>query len=103
MGWLILGVVPCGPHYREFPGDAAAVQDADPPLGSDPPTLDETRRAVNQLKNWESWSVRHLRRDAHCGGAAVILWLHTLLCSMAHGDHPDRLETGRCSNLEGKG
>ena len=49
MGWL-LSVVSCGPRDREFPRDVDAVRDADPPASCDSPTLEETRRAVNQLK-----------------------------------------------------
>ena len=36
---------------REFPGDVDAVRDADPPVSCDPPTLEEIRRAVSQLKS----------------------------------------------------
>ena len=38
------------PLDREFPGDGAPVPNAGTPVGCDPPTLDETRRAVDQLK-----------------------------------------------------
>ena len=38
------------------------------------------------------------------GSRHELLWLHTLECYLEHGDHPDRLETGRCrSDLEGAG
>ena len=44
------------------------------------------------------------------GEAAALLWLHTLWCStwnkgiiplfdLEHGNHPDRLETGRCHSV----
>ena len=36
---------------REFLGDVDAVRNAEPPVSCDPPTLEETRRAVNQLKS----------------------------------------------------
>ena len=36
---------------RECPGDVDAVRDADPLASCDPPTLEETSRAVNQLKS----------------------------------------------------
>ena len=39
------------PPDREFPGDVDAVQDADPPVSCDPHTLEETRRAMIQLKS----------------------------------------------------
>ena len=39
------------PPGREFPGDVDAVRDANPHVSCDPPTLEETRRAVNQLKS----------------------------------------------------
>ena len=71
------------PSDREIPGDFDAVRDADPPVSCDPPALEESRRAVNQLK--------HGKTPGECGiyagmlkagGAAALLWLHTLLCSI---------------------
>ena len=35
------------PHGREFSGNVDAVRDADHPVNCDPPTLEETRGAVN--------------------------------------------------------
>ena len=32
MGWLLRGIVSCGPNDREFPGDVEAVRDVDPLL-----------------------------------------------------------------------
>ena len=40
----------CVNPNRELPGDADAVEDVDTPESCNPPTLEETRRAVNQLK-----------------------------------------------------
>ena len=63
------------PH-REFPGDV------DPPVSCDPPTLEEMRRAVNQLKSGEAPAgCRIYANMLRVGGAAALLWLHTLLCS----------------------
>ena len=68
------------PRSREFPRDVDAVRDADRAVSCDPPTVDEIRRAVNQMK----------RKPGGCGiyaelliagGAAALLWVHTLLCS----------------------
>ena len=64
---------------REFPGVVDAVRDADPPVSCDPPTLEETRRAVNQLKSGKAPGGYGIHAEMlRAGGAAALLWLHTL-------------------------
>ena len=71
------------PPGREFPWDVEHVQEADPPVNCDPPTLEETRRAVTQLKNGKApGSCGIYAEMLKAGGAATLLWLHTLLCSV---------------------
>ena len=94
------------PPGRAFPGDVDAVRDADPTVSCDPPTLEETRRAVNQLKSGKApGGCGIYRRDAQGGGSrrpSVVA--HSFMFHLEYGGHPDRLETGRCrSYLEGKG
>ena len=108
MGWLFCGVVSCGsPPFpgREFPRDVDAVRDADPLVSCDPPTLEETRRAVNQLKSGKAPGGCGIYDEMlRAGEAAALLWLHTFMFQLEHENHPDRLKTGRCrSYLEGKG
>ena len=38
------------PHDREIPGNVYAVRDEGPPVSCDPPSLEETRRTVRQMK-----------------------------------------------------
>ena len=94
------------PPGREFSDDVDAVRVAAPPVSCDPPTLEETREAVNQLKSGKA--------PGGCGIYAEILKsrepppslvTHSVVFHLEHGGgHPDRLETGRCrSDLEGKG
>ena len=67
----------------EFPGDVDVVRDADPSVSCDPPTLEETRRAVNQLKSGKAPGECDINAEMlRAGGAAALLWLHTLLCSI---------------------
>ena len=54
-----------------------------PPVSCDPPTLEETRRAVNQLKSGKAPGGCGIYAEMFkAGGAAALLWLHTLLCSI---------------------
>ena len=57
-----------------FPGDVDAVRDAAPLVGCDPPALEETRRAVNQLESGEAPRVRGIYAEVlKAGGAAALL------------------------------
>ena len=67
---------------REFPVDAAAVQDAYPSVSCDPLALDETVRAVHQLKSGKPGRCGIYAGMLKAGGAAGLLWLHTLLYSI---------------------
>ena len=75
------------PHEREFSGEVDAVPDAldaNPLVSCDPPTLVETRRAVNQLRSGKALRGCGIYAEMlKTGGAAALLWLHTLLCSIA--------------------
>ena len=66
---------------------------------------EETRRVVKQLKSGKAPGGCGIYAEMlRTGGAAALLWLHTVVFHLEHGDHPDRLETGRRrSYLEGKG
>ena len=65
----------------EFLGDAAAVSDADLCGSCGPPSLDDTRVAVNQLKNGKALGGCGIYAETiKAEEAAELLWLHTLLC-----------------------
>ena len=69
------------PLGREFPGDVDAVRDA--PVSCDPPILEKTRRALNQPKSGKASGGCGIYAEMlRAGGAAALLWLHTLLCSI---------------------
>ena len=52
------------------------------PLSCDLPTQEETRMAVNQLRNGKAPGGCDIYAEMFkAGGAAALLWLHTLLCS----------------------
>ena len=71
------------PPGREFPGDVEAVRDADSPVSCDPPSLEETKRAVDQVKCGKAPGGCGICAEMlKAGRAAVFLWLHTLLCSI---------------------
>ena len=70
------------PH-REFPEDVDVVRDAEPPVSCDPLILEKTRRALNQLKSGKApGGCGIYALDVQGGGAAALLWLHTLMCSI---------------------
>ena len=94
-------------HYsgREVPGDVDANGDANSPVSSVPRTLEESRRAVNQLKAGKLLKGATSTLTCSCRGEpppSVVA--HSVVFHLEHGYHPDGLETGRClSDLEGKG
>ena len=49
MGWLLSGVVSCGPLGREFPRDVDAVRDADTPVSCDLPKLPKLVKLIPGL------------------------------------------------------
>ena len=89
---------------REVPGDVNAVRDADLPVSCDPLMLEETRRAVNQLKSWKvSGGCGIYAELLRAGRATAVLWLHTLLCTIWKKAIIPNDWRGRCrSDLGGK-
>ena len=54
-----------------------------PLVNCDPPTLEKTRRAANQLKSGKAPGGCCIYAEIlRAGRAAALLWLHTLLCSI---------------------
>ena len=89
---------------REFPVDVDAVRDANARVSFDPPTLEATRRAVNQLKSGKATGGCGIYDEMlRARGVAALLWLHSIVFHLEHGDHSGRLKTRHCRpNLEGK-
>ena len=54
----------------------------DPPIGCDPPSLEETRKVVKQLKGGKAPGVCGIHAELlKAGGPTVLLHLHAVLCS----------------------
>ena len=71
------------PPSRELPADAVQALVADPPVSCDPPTLDEVRKALSQLKDGKAPGVCGVYAEMlKAGGEAALLSLHTLICSV---------------------
>ena len=83
MGWPPRGAVSCGPFPAVSFQGMLTLSGMQTLVSCDPPTLEETRRAVNQLKSGKApggWGIYAEVLKAR--GAAALLWLHTLMCSI---------------------
>ena len=77
------GLYRAEPPGRELSAEGVTAVVADPPISCDPPTLEETRRALDQLRDGRAPGVCGIRAEMlRAGGFVVILWLHTLFCSI---------------------
>ena len=71
------------PPSRELETENVDPVVADPPLCCDPPSLDEVRKAVEQLKNGKAPGVCGIHAEMlKSGGETTLKWLHILMCSV---------------------
>ncbi len=71
------------PPSRGLPDEGVTAVDADPPASCAPPTLEETRKAVVQLKDEKAPGVCGIHAEMlKTGGDAALSWLHTLVCAI---------------------
>ena len=77
---------------------------ADPPISCEPPTLEETRKALGQLKDGKAPGTCGVYAEMlKAGGESALKGLHRLFYSVWNSG-PDRLEDGHCCpHLEGQG
>ena len=77
------GLYRADPPDRELATEGVAVLGAEPPINCDPPTIEETRKAVGRLKDGKAPGVCGIHAELlKAGGEATLLWLHTLMCSV---------------------
>ena len=77
------GVYRLDPPSCELSTEGVGILGADPPVSSDPPTLEEVRKGLGQLKDGKAPGVCGVYAEMlKAGGDAAILWLHTLICSV---------------------
>jgi hypothetical protein len=66
------------PPDRGLPDEGVTALDADPPASCAPPTVEETRKAVVQLKDEKAAGVCGMHAEMlKTGGDAALSWLHT--------------------------
>ena len=71
------------PPSRTLPDEGAAAVVAEPPLCCDPPSLEETQRALDQLKGGKAPGVCGIHAEMlKAGGETTLKWLHALVCSV---------------------
>ena len=78
------------PPSRELPAHDVTPLSADPPISCDPPTLEEVRKGLGQLRDGKAPGVCGVYAEMlKAGGETALLWLHTLICSIwSSGDVP---------------